>query len=684
LKTDAASQLLVLVRPPRRDLFPFLFRAEVMAPLVVLFALIPILVAFSWQQIDTQDAVWGLRALTVATSKGVDSVLLSETPGEPSAVGQSTPLAMWLTAATLFVTELSVRVRLFLPSYLATFALLIAVYGMLRTRCGARLGLIAALLLAFHLPVLTMVQDTTPIALSLLFAVIALWGITSHLNTSQEIVSLPLLWGGIGLGLCLLTSIPIAALVLATTFVWIVVQPVFHLLQGREWSRTIPRLRQGCLSLVSLLVFCVTALAVGGWWELLMYSRGSDVSWWRWDAGLSTVAPIGSGTDGLPHWISLVGSAVSHSVCLLQALIGLSVIGFACLCRSIFLNETQSSKSRHRDGEPHRENTDLGANHQTSDTRDPSTTRGGSEHFLFVWFVVGLSARIWGNREGHLSAELQQLGTAYVMIPAVVIAAHGLDQIARRRVKVFFSFLAVLATVLLLLVGPVSAQINTSSWLWIIGFTVLAVVGVVASAWWAGCFCHAREPLERRALITCLSLLVISNGAIGIHSVGAIAVAGRGQTTAQDRIDRTLWHASLHQCGQPISQIPLKNLSPLMALVNDVQPVKRCTLVSQQPGSSILKFVLRSLSPDAEFRMMEQIEVPPAVAAEDSGSGGDEPQRSPERPRQLIVFWGRHQPDEEQWNAFTQSNPLIKKLGPTLVLQQHLLSCYLIAVPQPR
>lgn len=258
---------------PAHDLFPVMRRAAVMSPLVVLLCLGPGLLAFHSYRIDELSAWFGLQCLgKVSLISDSSNALISQPP-----------LVRWLYTGLLeLIGHWSSSLVFF--SYTSTALLLFVAYRFSRKFCSARYATVFCFLLAFHPLVLRQIQLIEAPAFPILFALLTIWGFVDHIQSESGIVSQKLLFGGISLGICLLSGGALALGVLMILGLFIINPVDFPKSRLSSEQKKTPVLIQAVRAWKSLLILAFTGFAVGGWWELMAASQ-IDGFWGKWFAG---------------------------------------------------------------------------------------------------------------------------------------------------------------------------------------------------------------------------------------------------------------------------------------------------------------------------------------------------------------------------------------------------------------
>ncbi len=452
------SRLTELAAEPPGRLLPVLDRAAAMAPLVVLMAVLPGLTAMVAVPVESQDL--GKSATEILSPWGR---FLSEQPWRG-----------WLARHELTVSWLPV-----VPAYLSSVVLVGMVWHAAGGLFGARTGLLAALMVCCHAPVLMLGRSSEPLALAAVVATASVTGLIAHLQRQRGPLSLPLLVSILGLATTILLASSLAWLVLVLLSVVVVCRPAGELGlwgNGSAAARThiVGRLR-GPVS--GLAVIGGAGFLVGAW----LYWSGDRDSW----PGL--LASAERGLLGWPtrmqrvdwlDWLSHLGH-LGH----LGWMSGPVLLGGIDVVRGV--------ASRDRSPRP--------------------VVMLAAAWALLVPLSLGLAEDKYPLR----------LAEAFVVIPLGMLAARGIESICERRVGVATVVAATwisgcLGTYRLL--ETVWGGTISDPWLGLVLAVALAVGVGVAIA------CRGAEVYRRRVLLSCIVLVLLAQLITGWLNVGMLHV----------------------------------------------------------------------------------------------------------------------------------------------------------------
>ena len=545
-------QLVQLAREPARELFPVLNRASAMTPLVVLFAIVPGLLVLDCHPISEWDAQWGLKSLAIMSADSIEDFTDPPATEIPIAVRWHPPLGTWLTTICLLVVDPSWATRLVLSSYFATLALVVLTFVLVRQMLGARIGFLAAILLGCREQLLQQVLVPAPYSLGIVLALVTFWGFLGHLRKPSNLVSLRLLAGGSGLGLCLLAAGRLAIVVFAILLIHVLALGIGITDASHKNGRTTNRRSWvGGPALISLLVLALTAISIGGWWQLMMSQRHGLEFWSVWISGTNSV---NSGFEVSPDAFLHTESAFNVMQILVMSLVfllGFSLLGFWQACREMF---TQ-----------------------------PESQRRQPLQFVVAWSVCGVITLYTTLRYGLLSGGEFDFGLwqSFSMIPLIVLAALGVDEVSQRRVAPSAFIGSVLITTAALtmhfdLLHAVLPRWDRGTWIgWLLLGLLLGLL--LAVGYRVHAYCRSAEIYNRRLLATCTLLLVSADLIFGVISIRASAREDHGVASLQRRLA-------------------------------SIDNVSECTLVTADEPPLRLRYLIKSAWPQAELRIVNRFE----------------------------------------------------------------------------
>ena len=262
------------VRPARPLVRPAP-RSVMYLPIVMLVAILPGLYALRNWDLNPPGPWWGLRGLAVLEGRFLDQTAM---PGLPpgleertyQAVALQPPLYAWLEAIGLWFSGDRSPLATVLPSYLAGALVVILVYLLGKLWRGSGVGLVAAVLTGFSHSLLVQMQQATPATLGLAGALASVYGYCQFLEANEDRRLRWIVFGGVGLGVSLLSVGALGLAVLPTIglhrLALLPSSPSPRRVGRRRWWRDHPVLVSGGLALL-------IAVALAGPWHVMMFLR---------------------------------------------------------------------------------------------------------------------------------------------------------------------------------------------------------------------------------------------------------------------------------------------------------------------------------------------------------------------------------------------------------------------------
>ncbi|MFN0053316.1 MAG: ArnT family glycosyltransferase [Planctomycetales bacterium] len=481
------QRLRELAAQPSLPLFPVLQHAEAMAPLVIVLAFLPTLYAVAYRTLTEAGARQGLLSLQCLGAQSLGEFVDPVSAGAAVPLAYQPPLINWLTAAALRLFGVGHATGHVAAAYLCTAGLILAAYQLARRLGGARLGLFTALLLAFNPHVLKLAQEPVPQSAALLFALLAITGVVAHWQKSAASASMQLLFGGICLGLCLLAGGPVATMVVAILFVYVVCGKVAGMRRGEAATSWDSQEAFRNHAAMTVLILAATGFAVAGWRPMLMGSRHGLEFWQAW-LGLEAIPASRDAVSGA-RWLAL---AERWNLLVLPLTI-LALAGLATIVNEL-IERRDESRRRHRG-------------------------------LLLVWLVLAGGVWSWGGWNAAPGETVPESWKLMLVVCLNLLAAVGLSALIDRRIPMGVALGMGLVTCLdLVLIAsrretpPALQELladRTALWLLLPGVAPLLVLAAVR-------FGQAVPSTEtwRRGALTGLAL-----GLVGANCLwGAVAV----------------------------------------------------------------------------------------------------------------------------------------------------------------
>ena len=530
------TQLVRMAAPRARPLFPIVDRSEAMTPLVVLLAILPGLYALEHQALSDADSLWGIKSLEILSAPDIGSVVDPGGIHPDVPLKWQPPLASWLTTLAMSMVETWRPAGLVLVSYLSTVGLIGMLFMLCRRLVGSRLAFWTVLLAACHGPLLHQVQTPAPHSLAMLLVLVVFWGYLGHVLDASGIVSFKLLAGGVAWGLCLLTGGPLALALVVPLLVYVLGMRREDARGRLDAPDSSKRVWSGTPALGSLLLLVLTGFAVGGWWILMMGSRHGSEFWSGWFCGPIYDADEQSSTVMWREANVVAAVAAYRFVAILGMLSGPWLFGLWHACREVFTST--------------------------------EATRRCWFGFLIAWTVFGLAVWVSWMRDSVGIASRAELWQGFVLLPCIAIAAHGIDEISRRRVHVLLVAVFVCVPLVTIRWADLALRNGTaersSSWWWAAGLTAGVLI---LAGWWLREYCRDRDHRQRWVLNLLVVTLLITNAAVGFRSV---------------------WLSNEHDRG----------MSAFREQLASIDGVERCTLLTMRKAPTRLRFLLWSLWPE--------------------------------------------------------------------------------------
>jgi hypothetical protein len=426
-------------------------------------------------------------------------------------------------------------------------------FRLFRVMAGPRKAFWAAVLASTNGTLLLLATNTAPTALTLFLVLVVFDAWIRHFRQRKGKISVWLLLSGTALGLCLLAGGPVVFPVLAVLALKPALDAAYPVPQPKHGKyarngRKAPRLA------IALAVAALTAFAIGGWW--IMREAATDPGFWpEWSTGYEspTLAAAGAAEAGAIAFSPAVARAVRVCV-VLGPILPLCIYGlFLVLSR----RTTTSDRSADTVGrEPPKGDQPAGS---------------GSPALLLTWLIVAVVYHIIspGWLAGHGTG--RTLPEAFLLIPAVGLAAYAVDAILQRQttVREVFLLTAAMFAVLPVLpnwelgISPLTEPVLAAG-LGLLGLTLL--IGWRLRSW-------VREREFRKRV------------ALGVLMTGQLAAALTG-------------------CLLSLASLP-RDDSRLMTLRANLpadESVSEILLITDAVPPARLEYMLRSANPNARWR----------------------------------------------------------------------------------
>lgn len=390
------AQLSRLAVQPAEDAAPALNRPAAFRPVVLLCCVVPPLWFAAWSVLDNETAAWALRALAVRHAQRLEEWFEPGVQWKECELQSAPPLASWLTAALMPLFPDGTAGAAVAVSALSLIATSAMIWLWTREAIGERAALLVILLFAAHPQVATLAASGEPIALTIFLLVTSGWGFWGHLEQNVGAVSFRLLVSGVALGLGLLAGGWMALAFFAVVMlISLGSRTGMDPLNQRVGEKTAVR---------GVLLMGVTAAAIALWWPIMMAQSHGAAFWQEWIGIAIPSSPDRAELDLL----STTPWSVAPGI----------LLGWWC----------------------------LGCFYAIRSFVSGSTIRDQRWHWwLLTWSLVGISGRlVWGNFGGTVTT--LRAWDAFLNLPALIIAAQGLDRAVRRETSHFGLAIAIAIT----------------------------------------------------------------------------------------------------------------------------------------------------------------------------------------------------------------------------------------------
>lgn len=377
------ARLMRLAAETPRDAALVLRRATAYRPLVLLLCVLPPVWFAAWSTLDSESAPWALRALAVQNARQIDDWLEPGSQWPECELRSAPPLISWLTGSILPLLPAGSSLAPVLISCMSMMGATALLWQLCREAVGERTALILTLLFALHPQIAPLAATGAPTALTLFLLITAAWGYWGHLEQDQGAVSFRLLAGGIAWGLAILAGGWMA-------FAFFAVLVLLSIVSRTTPADLVPP-RGEKSSFIGVIILGVTGAALACWWPAMMFQSQSLSFLYGW-MGFTSEMPQ---SDNSAHHLDVLSSWVGEPSLLLGWWF---VGGWSTLRISLY----------------------------GSDGRFQRWCR-----WLIVWNAVGVSGRIlWRAFDG--TPEALRDWDVFLVLPATLLAAQGLDRALRR------------------------------------------------------------------------------------------------------------------------------------------------------------------------------------------------------------------------------------------------------------
>eukprot|EP00913_Durusdinium_trenchii_P008968 g8434.t1 len=446
-------------------------------PVILLLAALPGLIVLESQPANQLTSSWGLRAIDALNAT---DVIEAVAPGEARYAAKlrfQPPLATWLTVGAMRVMGPMHPLSAMIVSYFAAAGVLGMSYVLMSRLMGGRVGFWTVVLLAGHPSGLELFRAPPPVPLTLLFAMIAFWGIVRHRDDAEASASVSLMVAGVSLGLCLLSGG--IAVVAVATILGVTVSLKKEPARSRQASGNEQRRRKKRLtrSVVSTIAVLLTGFAVGGWWLLMLGARFGSEFWHEWV--FETVSKEQFDLASLLN--------VGHSVALLLGVFGVAaIVGFI---RSAGLHKSEAAGK-------------------------PSASR---MTLIVVWVIVAFCVYVLNAMLSDSASWRGGFASSFLLIPLLACAAVLLDDIFQRRIGLNFVALLAMASVLNLVMLPFWSTVDGAGQFWSLRYGGAAAIVTILAVGLICRFASRSEGRRRIAIGGLVGCLLTANVVMAVN-----------------------------------------------------------------------------------------------------------------------------------------------------------------------
>ena len=556
------SAIVALAADEAEPLLRVLERSKALRPLIVVLAVLPGFIALQRHGMDDFSSVWALRALSAMEAGNVADFIDPGTAGRTAGLSAQPPLATWLTALFLWIVGPTFLNAPLIVPLLATAGCVWWTFRLFGVIAGPRRAFWAAVLLSMNGGLLLIATNSAPTALTLFLVLVVFDSWVRHFIQRKGSVSTRLLVSGLALGLCLLSGGPIVFAVLLV----LIVMPAFDRVFSASPSSNgkTPRSRQKTPSYpVAIGVTVLTAFVVGGWW-LMQAATTMDGFWAEWLGGYETATLAASGAELVEfHRLPPQISQPLRACVVIGPLLPLCIYGLIRVCIDRHPEEPPASRTERR--------------------------RPASPALLVSWLTVAFAYHIvapdWETGYGPG----RTLANAFLLVPAVGLAAYGINAILQRRTTIFEAFLlsAVILLILPLIPNWERGTPGNSDFVMLTIGTILA--GSILVGWRLHRWTGKKESRRRIAIGFCVAVQLVAT------IIGCLLSLS---TLPKD--DQRL--LSIRAQLQPVSNPPPSSPSPSSPSLSNVGEI---ILITDETPPARLEYSLRSIRPNARWRMID-------------------------------------------------------------------------------
>lgn len=535
-------------------LLPVLEQSRALRPLIVVLAVLPGFIALERHGMDDFSSVWALRALSTFQTGTVSGFVDPGEAGRTAVLSSQPPLATWLTAAVLAMCGPTIIHAPLIVPLLATAGCVWWTFRLFREVAGPRKGFWAAVLASTNGTLLLLATNTAPTALSLFLALVAIDAWLRHFRQRKGKISAWLLVSGLALGLCLLAGGPVVFAVFAIMTLKPLLARAFPVPTAKHGKYARNARKAPRLPLAVGVVF-LTAFAIGGWWT--MREAANNPSFWpEWWSGYETPTLTAAGAAEIVG--SELPAAVARAIrmCVVVGpILPLCIYGFIL----VLLRKSDAGRAA----------ATIPAGRES--TKEGPLDRSGSPVLLVSWLIVAVVYHLIapGWTAGHGTG--RTLPDAFLLVPAVGLAAYAVDAILQRQTTVREVFLLTVA--------------------------MFAVIPVLPN-WELG-----QSPLAEPVLMFALSILTLTL-LVGWRLRSWVREREFRKRVALGVLMTAQLAAAVTGCVLSLASLPPDDsrLMSLRAKLPAGDDVSQILLITDSVPPARLEYMLRSVNPNARWR----------------------------------------------------------------------------------
>lgn len=533
------ARLIQIAGDQPQPLLPVLDRARSYRPLIGVLAILPCLIALEQRWLDDIGATWALHAMD------------SEPTVRSAAFQWQPPLLTWLNDFLLNGTPLPGQMVPLILSVLATIGTVWWSFRLFSSDEEERLGFWTALCLTLQGGLVLLATSGSPTVLVLLLMLITFDGWQRHFDETDATVSIWLLVAGAAWGLVTLAGGATALLIPAVLIIEQLLREASDRRKPTRTKRARIRKQQRIRWAFSFFVALLASLAVAGWWLFRSMSQGGTEFLSAWWSGYdSPIVRLQFG-DAVATGFA---PRVQKLIAIAGPMLPLAAVGGIRL----FVEMMQGT-----DGTPK----NSAVQYDSPDNRQ----------LLLPWLMVGTVA--FAVSSAPVTDQLYlSMTDAFLLVPIAACSALAVVAILQREVSPFIVVTtvgsSVVVAVAVITLDPSTRQGTGRLWPVAAAFGVVSVAAISLLLW-----SRDHEFRKRIALMSMLAAQLTLIAWFGLHHAGSQSK----DEQALDALRKQLASSKKSEDARPL--------------------VGSIIFVSREQPPSRLEFALRTLYPDADWRV---------------------------------------------------------------------------------